>query len=71
VALAEPFDVKNALTFFLPVKLLSDGSGQWSALPRPTKGSGDFTSLKGTDGFVELSGPVSLARGAPVPFYRW
>jgi molybdopterin molybdotransferase len=71
VALAESFDVKNALTVFLPVKLLSDESGQVTAQPRPTRGSGDFTSLMGTDGFVELAGPVSLARGAPVPFYRW
>jgi molybdopterin molybdotransferase len=71
VALADSFDVKNALTFFLPVKLLSDESGQVTAQPRPTRGSGDFTSLRGTDGFVELAGPVSLARGAPVPFHRW
>jgi molybdopterin molybdotransferase len=71
VALAESFDVKNALTVFLPVKLLSDESGQVTAQPRPTRGSGDFTSLMGTDGFVELAGPVSLACGAPVPFYRW
>ena len=71
VALADSFDVKNALTFFLPVKLLGDESGQVTAQPRPTRGSGDFTSLRDTDGFVELAGPVSLARGAPVPFYRW
>jgi molybdopterin molybdotransferase len=71
VALAEPYEVKPALTFFLPVKLLSDDFGQVTAQPRPTKGSGDFTSLKGTDGFVEIEGPASLTRGAPVKFYRW
>lgn len=71
VAMAEGFEVKAALTFFLPVKLLSDDSGHITAQPRPTKGSGDFTSLKGTDGFVELEGPGSVPRGASVTFYRW
>jgi len=71
IAMAEAFEVKNALTFFLPVKMQTDERGQIHAVPCPTKGSGDFTSLKGTDGFVELPGPVSLTRGASVPFYRW
>ncbi len=71
VAMAAPFEVKPALTFFLPVKLSSDDSGQVTAEPRPTKGSGDFTSLKGTDGFVEIEGPASVPRGASVRFYRW
>ncbi|MFL6550872.1 MAG: molybdopterin molybdotransferase MoeA [Povalibacter sp.] len=71
IAMAEAFEVKNALTFFLPVKMQTDEGGQIHAVPCPTKGSGDFTSLKGTDGFVELPGPVSLTRGASVPFYRW
>jgi len=72
IALAEPFDVKPALTVFLPVKLVADASGNVSAQPRPTRGSGDFTSLLGTDGFVELPpGPVTLAHGTIVPFYRW
>ncbi|MGH8177481.1 MAG: molybdopterin molybdotransferase MoeA [Steroidobacter sp.] len=71
VALAESFEVKAALTFFLPVKLAHD-EGHRSAAPRPTRGSGDFTSLIGTDGFVELPpGPQVVPRGASVPFYRW
>jgi molybdopterin molybdotransferase len=42
------------------------------AEPRPTKGSGDFTSLIGTDGFVELPpGPRVIPAGTSVPFYRW
>jgi molybdopterin biosynthesis enzyme len=42
------------------------------AQARPTKGSGDFTSLVGTDGFVELPpGPSIIAAGTPVPLYRW
>lgn len=72
VALAEPFEVKAALTFFLPVKLTVDSNGNSIAQPCPTRGSGDFTSLLGTDGFVELApGPVTHARGTSVPFYRW
>lgn len=72
VTLAESFEVKPALTFFLPVALVSDEFGALTAQPRPTRGSGDFTSLLGTDGFVELPpGPVTLARGVTVPCYEW
>ena len=56
IRLSESFEVKPALTYFLPVTLVADAAGQRSAQPRPTKGSGDFTSLIGTDGFVELIG---------------
>lgn len=72
VALAGDFEVKPALTFFLPVRLATDELGHICAHPRPTQGSGDFTSLVGTDGFVELPpGPAVLASGTVVPFYRW
>lgn len=68
VLLDSDFEVKPALTFFLPVAL---GPGM-RALPRPTQGSGDFTSLVGTDGFVELPpGPALVTRETRVPFYRW
>ncbi len=72
VALASDIDVKPSLTLFMPVRL-NDGSDTGvRAEPRPTKGSGDFTSLIGTDGFVELSpGPRVVAAGTVVPFYRW
>ncbi|HEY6644217.1 molybdopterin molybdotransferase MoeA [Povalibacter sp.] len=72
IALAEPVDVKVALTLFMPVQCLSAAAGQVLARPRPTKGSGDFTSLIGTDGFVELPpGPTVVPAGMIVPFYRW
>ena len=72
VALGEPFDVKPVLAVFVPVKLATNEFGNLTALPRPTRGSGDFTSLLGTDGFVELPpGPVTMARGAAVPLYEW
>jgi hypothetical protein len=42
------------------------------ALPKPTRGSGDFISLLGTDGFVELPpGPADFAAGYVAPLYRW
>lgn len=65
------FEVKPALTFFLPVFLRWEGASQ-IAQPRATKGSGDFTSLLGTDGFVELPpGPQVVPKATPVPLYRW
>lgn len=72
VALAENFEVKPALTYFLPVRLAADALGHICAQPRPTQGSGDFTSLIGTDGLVELPpGPQVIPSGTVVPFYRW
>jgi molybdopterin molybdotransferase len=71
VLLENDFEVKPALTFFLPVSLRSEGSSLL-AQPRATKGSGDFTSLLGTQGFVELPpGPRVVPKATPVPLYRW
>lgn len=71
VALLHEFEVKPALTVFTPAKLASKGERR-SVTLHPTQGSGDFTSLVGTDGFVELPpGPQRVASGALVPFYRW
>lgn len=72
VALGAPFRVKPALWYFLPVQLDSNPALGTVALPRPTHGSGDFVSLLGTDGFVELPpGPADYAAGHVAPFYRW
>lgn len=72
VPLAVDFELKTALTVFLPISLNRGGSAPTSAQPRPTKGSGDFTSLIGTDGFVELPpGPRVIPAGTLVPFYSW
>jgi molybdopterin molybdotransferase len=71
IPLAEPFDVKPALALFVPVQL-EPGSPGRRAVPKPTHGSGDFTSLIGTDGFVELPpGPATVAAGTPVALYSW
>jgi molybdopterin molybdotransferase len=71
VRLGADFAVKPALTYFLPVAIVQEG-GMAIAHPRPTQGSGDFTSLVGTDGFVELPpGPIVVARDTLVPFFTW
>jgi molybdopterin biosynthesis enzyme len=72
VALALDFEVKPALSVFLPVAIATSPEGRLEAEPRPTRGSGDLTSPLGTDGFVELTaGPRVLTAGSLVPFYPW
>jgi molybdopterin molybdotransferase len=72
VALAQAHDFRSPLTCFLPVALEYDQDGNTLAMPRPTRGSGDFISLAGSDGFVELPpGPATHPAGLAVPFYPW
>jgi molybdopterin molybdotransferase len=72
IALGGPVTVKPALTWFMPVKLDADDWGRTWAVPAPTNGSGDFTALAGTDGFVELPpGPNTYAKGFVTRLYRW
>jgi molybdopterin molybdotransferase len=72
IALTAPIEVKVPLALYMPVKLKNDDWGRTSAEPRPTNGSGDFTALGGTEGFVELPpGPNTFAKGFVAPFYRW
>ena len=70
--LGADFQVRPPLTFFLPVRLeVRTGQGT-VATPNPTRGSGDFVSLLGTHGFVELPpGPAVYPAGHAAPFYRW
>jgi molybdopterin molybdotransferase len=71
VELAESFEAKPALTLFVPVKVLR-GEERRRATLKPTRGSGDFTSLIDTDGFVELPpGPAVVPTGTRVPLYSW
>jgi molybdopterin molybdotransferase len=72
IALGGPVKVDPALAFFLPVRIELDDWGRPWAMPRPTNGSGDFTSLAGTDGFVELPpGPNTYPKGFVTRLYRW
>jgi molybdopterin molybdotransferase len=72
LALAEAVDVSAPLAWFSPVCVETDEWGRSWARPRATNGSGDFTSLAGTDGFVELpAGPHCFPRGHVARLYRW
>ncbi len=72
IAVGGAVTVKPPLTFFLPVRLEQDDWGRTWATPAPTNGSGDFTALAGTDGFVELPpGPNTYAKGFVTRLYRW
>lgn len=71
IALAGRFELKPALSQFIPMQV-AFSQAQRQAVLKPTRGSGDFTSLIGTDGFVELpAGPAALAAGTPVALYSW
>lgn len=60
------------LTYFVPVTLASSPAAVLRATPRPTNTSGDFLSLAGTDGIVELPrGRTRYAAGEIVRLYRW
>lgn len=72
IALATEVEVKPSLSFFLPVRITQDDWGRSWAEPRPTNGSGDFTSLRGTDGFLELPpGPNVYPKGFVTRLHRW
>ena len=60
------------LTCFLPTRLVSNAAGTVLALPVHTNTSGDFASLTGTDGYLELALQQSLFKtGTTVPLHRW
>ena len=62
----------TGMTFFLPIRVDVDDWGRAWAVPCPTNGSGDFTSLAGTDGFVELPpGPNQYPKGFVTRLHRW
>ena len=72
IALGAPVTVTPALTFFMPVRVEQDDWGRPWAVPQPTNGSGDFTALAGSDGFVELPpGPNTYAKGFITRLHRW
>jgi molybdopterin molybdotransferase len=72
VQLAETVKFTPDLTCFMPVKLEFDELGQLHAVPKPTNTSGDFVSLAGTDGIVELERARSdFPQNYAAPFYHW
>jgi molybdopterin molybdotransferase len=72
VFLADNVEFSADLTYFLPVVVGWADDGRAMAEPRPTNTSGDFVSLAGTDGFVELPrGEDQFERGRVVRLFRW
>jgi molybdopterin molybdotransferase len=72
LALAAAVTFQHALTYFLPVSIEHDDWGRPWANPRRSNGSGDFLSLTGTGGFVELPpGPNTYPKGFVTTLYRW
>ncbi|HEX2138932.1 MAG TPA: molybdopterin molybdotransferase MoeA [Woeseiaceae bacterium] len=70
--LTEEVTFRPELTWFLPVRLQSDIDGRLRARPVPTNTSGDFASLGGTDGYVELARDCShFPPGTAAPLHRW
>lgn len=68
VELAAPVTFERPLTLFLPVKK----TGSARVEPRPVNNSGDFASLVGSDGFVELpSAAAHWPAGTHAPFFPW
>ena len=70
--LAEDVTFNPKLTCFLPVRTESADDGRVVATPVPTNTSGDFASLSGTDGYVELALERNeFPAGSSVPLHRW
>jgi molybdopterin molybdotransferase len=71
-SLTQDVTFEPALTCFLPVRLLSNVTGGILAMPVHTNTSGDFASLSGTDGYVEL--PLEqnqFPAGSALRLHRW
>jgi molybdopterin molybdotransferase len=72
LALGAAVTFQPSLTYFLPMAVEHDEWGRSWATPKPPNGSGDFLSLAGTDGFVELPpGPNTYPKGFVTSVYRW
>ena len=72
VRLEAPVPPQATLTSFMPVRVRHDGRGGLLAQPMPPRTSGDFTSLAGTQGVVQLPpGRDDVPAGTPVALYRW
>ena len=71
-SLAQAVTFKPDLTCFMPTRLISNAAGTVLALPVPTNTSGDFASLAGTDGYLELPREQNeFPVGTVIPLHRW
>ena len=72
VKLTAPIEASPTLTVFTPVTLSSSARATLQAEPRPTNTSGDFVTLAGTDGFVELAAKRgTYPAGTVARLFRW
>jgi molybdopterin molybdotransferase len=70
--LAGPVEASPTLTLFTPVTVSSAASGALLATPHATNTSGDYVTLAGTQGFVELAAKSgSHAAGTVARLFRW
>ncbi|MCB0384037.1 MAG: molybdopterin molybdotransferase MoeA, partial [Bdellovibrionales bacterium] len=70
--LQEEVVFKKPLALFQPIKLKFSPEGQILATPVRGNGSGDFSSLALSDGFVELpDNKESFAKGEAYALFRW
>jgi molybdopterin molybdotransferase len=71
-SLAQAFTFKPKLTCFLPARLISSVGGQLLAMPVHTNTSGDFASLTGTDGYIELPlDDANFPAGTAAQLHSW
>lgn len=72
IALGEAVTFNTPLSGFLPVATETDEWARPWARPVAHNGSGDFSALAGTCGFVELPpGPNTYPKGFVTKLYRW
>jgi molybdopterin molybdotransferase len=70
--LEEDYKFEKELTCFLPVKVTYRDDGATTAKPIVLNGSGDFTSLAKSTGFIELDENTShFEKGKAFPLYLW
>ena len=69
--LAAAYESRHALAAFVPVDRGTVPDRPAAVALHPTHGSGDYTALAGTAGFVELAAGRHFEPGDPVPIYTW
>lgn len=74
VKITKDINFKKDMTLFVPAKLEFSNDGLVMATPLQGNGSGDFYSLRDSDGFIEvdnLTNQNNFSAGLVLPFYHW
>jgi molybdopterin molybdotransferase len=72
LALYTPITFELPMTLFMPISVVPDEWGRPWVKAKPTNTSGDYLSLLGTDGFIELPpGPQTYPKEFVANVYRW